>query len=94
MSSQSQTRIRVCSQRFVPRFLRINTLRATVAAAILATLFAFVGSIQTVCAQATPNNQESSDSLKQMSLEQLGDIQVTTASKEPEKFQRRLRLFL
>ncbi|MGB2590412.1 MAG: TonB-dependent receptor [Candidatus Acidiferrum sp.] len=40
---------------------------------------------QTAQAQATDGSQPASDNLKQLSLEQLGNVEVTTASKEPEK---------
>ena len=39
-------------------------------------------------AQATQGNQNPPGNLKQLSLEQLGNVEVTTASKEPEQVWR------
>ncbi|MGH9707488.1 MAG: TonB-dependent receptor, partial [Candidatus Acidiferrales bacterium] len=36
-------------------------------------------------AQVTQNDQNTPNNLKQLSLEQLGNVEVTTASKEPEE---------
>jgi iron complex outermembrane recepter protein len=45
----------------------------------------FSGPGQRACAQAAQSSQKPSDSLTQLSLEQLGNVEVTTASKEPEQ---------
>ena len=39
-------------------------------------------------ARVTPSTQDAPDDLKQLSLEQLGNVEVTSASKEPEKVWR------
>jgi iron complex outermembrane recepter protein len=38
--------------------------------------------------QGSPNDQKSSENLAQLSLEQLGDVEVTTASKQPQQVQK------
>src|SRR5689334_2792101 len=44
--------------------------------------------VQTTRAQTSPSNQNPPENLKQLSLEQLGNVEVTTASKEPEQVWR------
>src|SRR5467141_2246232 len=46
------------------------------------------GLVKTCWADARQTDQNNSGPLKQLSLEQLGDIEVTTASKEPEQLRR------
>src|SRR2546428_12297061 len=46
------------------------------------------GLVKTCWADARQTDQNNSGPLKQLSLEQLGDIEVTTASKEPERLGR------
>src|SRR5437879_11488153 len=46
------------------------------------------GLVKTCWADARQTNQNNSGPLKQLSMEQLGDIEVTTASKEPEQLRR------
>src|SRR3989442_1422701 len=46
------------------------------------------GLVKTRWADARQTDQNNSGPLKQVSLEQLGDIEVTTASKEPEQLRR------
>lgn len=55
---------------------------ATTALVVLALL---AGPVPRIRADDTPNNQNPPDDLKQLSLEQLGAVEVTTASKEPEE---------
>ena len=52
---------------------------------ILAFLLSFAGSLQESSARATLVDQNPPANLKQLSLEQLGEVKVTTASKEPEQ---------
>jgi iron complex outermembrane recepter protein len=54
----------------------------------IAFLFSFAGLVQESSAQATQVDQNPSANLKQLSLEQLGSLEVTTASKEPEQVWR------
>jgi iron complex outermembrane recepter protein len=44
-----------------------------------------LGQSLSVCAQSGPSGASSAQDLNQMSLEQLGNVEVTTASKEPEQ---------
>jgi len=46
------------------------------------------GPVQKICAQATQSNQNPPENLKQLSLEQLGNIEVTTVSKDPRSVQK------
>ena len=55
---------------------------------ILAFLLLFAGSLQESSARATQIDQNPPANLKQLSLEQLGEVKVTTASKEPEQVWR------
>jgi iron complex outermembrane receptor protein len=55
---------------------------------ILAFLLSFAGSLQESSARATQVGQNPPANLKQLSLEQLGAVEVTTASKEPEQVWR------
>ncbi|MGH9641479.1 MAG: TonB-dependent receptor plug domain-containing protein, partial [Terriglobales bacterium] len=57
-------------------------------ACALAFIFLLIASLQNAQALAADNGQQVSTNLKQLSLEQLGDVEVTTASKEPEKVSR------
>jgi iron complex outermembrane recepter protein len=54
----------------------------------LAFLLSFAGSLQESSARATQVDQNPPATLKQLSLEQLGNVEVTTASKEPEQVWR------
>ncbi len=64
--------------------VRTSIWRAT-AAFPLIFLMSFMGLVQDSRAQATQDNQNPPDDLKQLSLEQLGAVEVTTTSKEPEE---------
>src|SRR5258706_15625253 len=59
---------------------------AAVGAFVLLLLLAVTD--QMTRAQATQSNQNPPANLKQLSLEQLGNVEVTTASKEPEQVWR------
>src|SRR6267143_3159620 len=70
------------------KFSRTSLLRRIIAANAVAFLIALVGPVQKNWAQATQSNQNPPENLKQVSLEQLGQIEVTTASKVPVKAAR------
>ena len=52
---------------------------------VLALLFLLMGPVSHDWAQATEDSAKSSTDLAQLSLEQLGNVEVTTVSKEPEE---------
>ena len=58
------------------------------AANAITLLISLVGPAQQGWAQAAQSNQNPPENLKQLSLEQLGNVEVTTASKEPEQVWR------
>src|SRR5258706_7453731 len=58
-------------------------------ASTLALLLWLTATGQMTRAQATQSNQNPTGNLKQLSLEQLGNVEVTTASKEPEQVWRK-----
>jgi iron complex outermembrane recepter protein len=64
--------------------VRTSISRAT-AAFPLILLMSFMGLAQDTRAQATQDSRNPPDDLKQLSLEQLGAVEVTTTSKEPEE---------
>jgi iron complex outermembrane recepter protein len=66
-----------CSRR-----LSCLSLGSFVSLRMLCFLASFAAPVQEICAQA---GQKPDESLTQLSLEQLGNIEVTTASKEPEQ---------
>jgi iron complex outermembrane recepter protein len=67
---------------------RIFLLRSALVLSLFLCL-AFGGAIQSTGAEEDPSNpQTPSDDLKQLSLEQLGDIQVTTVSKAPQEIMK------
>src|SRR5580704_17609617 len=51
-------------------------------------LLSFAGWVQQSWAQSAQSDQDSSGNLKQLSLAQLGDVEVTTVSKQPQQVQR------
>ena len=55
---------------------------------IIVSLLPLVGVVKESWAAARQNDQENPKQLKQLSLEQLGNIEVTTVSKEPEQVWR------
>src|SRR6267143_4421992 len=70
------------------KFSRTSLLRRIVAANAISLLISLVGPAQQGWAQAAQSNQNPPENLKQLSLEQLGNVEVTTASKEPEQVWR------
>src|SRR5258708_5612102 len=70
------------------KFSRTSLLRRIVAANAITLLISLVGPAQQGWAQAAQSNQNPPENLKQLSLEQLGNVEVTTASKEPEQVWR------
>jgi iron complex outermembrane recepter protein len=68
-----------------PRFFRASRDRRIAAAIAIALLFSFAGPLQVTWAQDTPSDQNPPGNLKQLSLEQLGDVVVTTVSKDPQQ---------
>jgi len=66
----------------------MKTLRRFVLGANLASALFLVRPATPAQAQETQDNQNPPANLKQLSLEQLGDVEVTTVSKEPEKVQQ------
>jgi iron complex outermembrane receptor protein len=54
----------------------------------LAFLLSFAGWLQQSWAQTKQSDQDSPGNLKQLSLAQLGDVEVTTVSKQPQQVQR------
>jgi hypothetical protein len=68
----------------IQRFLISSTLLG-VPSLGLAFLLSLIAPLQLSWAQAVDSDQTTPGNLKQLSLEQLGDVEVTTASKEPVK---------
>jgi iron complex outermembrane recepter protein len=64
------------------------SIRCVVAANTLAFLLSCMGLAQKSLAQGPQNSQNPPYDLKQLSLEQLGDVEVTTVSKEPQQLQK------
>jgi iron complex outermembrane receptor protein len=64
------------------------SIRRLVAANIIAFLIAVAWPVQENWAQAVHNDPNPSGNLKKLNLEELGNVEVTTASKEPEKVWR------
>ncbi|HWW18597.1 MAG TPA: TonB-dependent receptor plug domain-containing protein, partial [Candidatus Saccharimonadales bacterium] len=67
---------------------RTSLFRRIVAANTIAFLMSLVGPVQQICAQATQSNHNPPENLKQLSLEQLGNVEVTTVSKDPQQIQK------
>jgi len=66
----------------------MKTLRRFVLGTTLASALLLARPAAPAQAQDTQDNQNPPANLKQLSLEQLGDVEVTTVSKEPEKVQQ------
>jgi iron complex outermembrane receptor protein len=62
--------------------------RAIVATPVVALALSLASPVETACANASPDDQAATGNLKHLSLEELGDVEVTTASKEPEQVWR------
>lgn len=83
--------IRTPVQRFRKTFSTLSSVRLLerIRFAIPVTLtLALIAPLQVCWAQGPNADQTATGNLKQLSLEQLGNLEVTTASKEPEKMQR------
>src|SRR5260221_4713030 len=65
-----------------------SSIRGIATASTLALVLWLTATGQMTRAQATQGNQNPPGNLKQLSLEQLGNVEVTTASKEPEQVWR------
>jgi len=66
----------------------MSPVRRTVAANTIALLTTLAWPVQKNWAQSMQSDQSPSGSLKQLSLAELGNVEVTSASKEPEKIWR------
>jgi iron complex outermembrane receptor protein len=78
-------------QRFLqtsPTFLTARSFGCIIAAIPLAFLLSLIAPLQSCWAQAVSGGQTVPGNLKQLSLEQLGDVEVTTVSKQPQQLQR------
>jgi len=65
-----------------------SSIRRITTVSILALLLWLTVTGQMTRAQVAQNNQNPPENLKHLSLEQLGNVEVTTASKEPEQIWR------
>jgi iron complex outermembrane receptor protein len=65
-----------------------SSIRRIVTANTLALLLWLTVTVQTTRAQATQTGQNPPDNLKQLSLAQLGNVEVTTVSKGPQQVQK------
>src|SRR5260370_16880535 len=70
------------------KYSRTSFFHRIVAVNAIDFMMSLVGSVQKDWAQATQSNQNRPENLKQVSLEELGQIEVTTASKVPVKATR------
>src|SRR6266436_4636529 len=68
--------------------LVLRSFGRIVAAIPLILAFALIASLEACWAQGPNADQAAAGNLKQLSLEQLGNLEVTSVSKEPEKMQR------
>src|SRR5258706_7432715 len=83
--------IRASVRRFLqtlPTLLVMRSLWRIMAAIPLASLLSLVAPSQNYWTRAADDPQIAPGNLKQLSLEQLGNLQVTTVSKEPQAIQR------
>jgi iron complex outermembrane receptor protein len=55
---------------------------------MLGFLISFAGSLELCSARAAQSNQNPPENLKQLSLDQLGNVEVTTVSKDPQQVQK------
>ncbi len=63
-------------------------MRGVVTAGSLAFLASLVGPVQKIRAESGPNDQNPPANLAQLSLEDLGNVEVTSVSKEPEQVRK------
>ncbi len=83
--------LRACVQGFAQTsstLLRARSIGWTIAAIPLALLLPLMAPLQNSWAHAVDSDQTAPGNLKQLSLEQLGNLEVTTASKEPETLRK------
>jgi len=71
-----------------PLLLVLRSFRRIAAAIPLTLALALIAPLQACWAQGPNADQAAAGNLKQLSLEQLGNLEVTSVSKEPEKMQR------
>jgi iron complex outermembrane recepter protein len=74
-----------CQRRSSLRFYRRPSVRRLAVTSAVVFLFAFVALVQSSPAQDSNRDQDAPQSLTKLSLEQLGDVEVTTVSKEPQE---------
>ena len=67
---------------------RATLVRRVAAGGCLCLLLSLIAAVQTTRAQMDQNDQKPAGSLTQLSLEQLGDVEVTTVSKDPQQVQK------
>jgi len=67
---------------------RASAIQRIIAASTLALCLSVAAPFENSEAQVPGNTQATAGNLKQLSLEQLGDLRVTTTSKEPEEVWR------
>src|SRR5579864_6822200 len=72
----------------VSKLPRTSFLRRIVAANAIAFLISLVLPVQKSWAQATQSSQNPPENLKQLSLAELGNVEVTTVSKDPQQVQK------
>lgn len=64
------------------------SIRSVIATVSLTFLFILLAPLQNSCAQTPDNSQTAPNNLKQLSLEELGNVEVTTVSKQPQQVQQ------
>jgi iron complex outermembrane receptor protein len=70
------------------KFSQTSFLRRILVANAITLLISLVAPVQKNCAQAIASDQKPGENLKQLSLEQLGNVEVTTVSKDPQQVQK------
>jgi hypothetical protein len=90
MHDSSPRRIRYLKQPGLAA--RSSVLQRIFAGTAFALWLSIAAPFESCTAQVSENQQGTAGDLKQLSLEQLGDVEVTTASKEPEEPKESVRL--
>lgn len=72
----------------IPGFSRSGSIRRILAMNTFVFLLLITGSAPKSWAQTTQNDQNPPEKLKQMSLEELSNVEVTTVSKDPQRIQK------
>jgi iron complex outermembrane recepter protein len=70
---------------YVDGFSPHTALRRMASLAVLSLFFGLVAAVDVDWAQGTPDTQNPAGDLKQLNLEQLGNVELTTVSMEPEE---------